>query len=145
MKRLSNALPNWFWVVAILGLAWNVFGVVQFLGSLKATRDSLVASGMTETQAQVMLTYPVWMTIAFAVGTFGGTIGTILLLLRKKLATPVFLVSLIAYIVLYIGDITEGVFAALGTPQITVLTVVVAIAIGLLLLSRRFERAGALA
>ena len=136
--------PLWFWVAAGLGLAWNVFGAVQFLGSLNATTESLQAQGMTAEQAAVMLGYPVWMTIAFAIGVFGGIIGCILLLLRNRLAYPVFLASLVGYIVLYVGDITEGVFAALGTPQVVVLSVVVLIAAALLWLSRLATRRGLL-
>jgi hypothetical protein len=128
--------PLWFWIVAAFGLAWNVFGAVQFLGSLNATNESLQAQGLTAEQASVMLGYPTWMTIAFAVGVFGGIIGCVLLLLKQKLAVAVFLVSLVGYIILYIGDVTEGVFAALGAPQVIVLSVVVVIAAVLFWVSR---------
>lgn len=60
--------PTWFWIVAGLGLAWNVFGLVQFAGSLTSTPDSLMEAGMTAEQAAVMKGYPIWMTIAFAIG-----------------------------------------------------------------------------
>jgi hypothetical protein len=132
--------PKSFWLIALLGLAWNVFGVVQYLASVSATQESLIASGMTPEQAAVMLGYPAWMTAAFAIGVFGGTLGCLVLLLCKKMAVPVFAVSLAAYIVLYIGDITEGVFAALGAPQIIILTSVVAIAAALLWFARRSEK-----
>lgn len=144
METTETKLPLWFWAAAGLGLAWNAFGLVQYWGSVTATQESLAASGMTAEQAIVMLTYPAWMTGAFAFGVFGGLAGCTLLLLRKKIATPVFLVSLLGYIALYIGDITEGVFAALGRPQVIVLTAVVLIAAALLLLSRYFERQGRL-
>jgi hypothetical protein len=54
-----RAMPLWFWIVAGLGLAWNVFGAVQFTGSLSATAESLQAQGLTADQATVMLGYPV--------------------------------------------------------------------------------------
>jgi hypothetical protein len=136
--------PLWFWIATGLGLAWNVFGAVQFLGTLKATPESLQAQGMTAEQAAVMLGYPAWMTVAFAVGVFGGIIGCVLLLLKKQLAFNVFLASLIGYIVLYIGDITQGVFAALGTPQVVVLSLVVLIAAALLWLAHDARKRGLL-
>jgi len=117
---------------------------VQFVQSLRATTDSLVAGGLTPQQAAVMTSYPAWMTAAFAVGVFGGLLGCVLLLLRRKLAVPVFALSLVGYIALYIGDITEGVFAAMGTPQVVVLSVVVAIAAALLWLARAFSARQAL-
>ena len=128
--------PLWFWLVAGLGLVWNIYGVYQFTGTLRSTPESLQAMGLTTEQAQVYSSYPWWMTVAFAIGVFGGTAGCIGLLFKKRAATQIFLASLVGYIVLYIGDITEGVFAALGSPQIIVLTVVVAIALGLFLFSR---------
>jgi len=128
--------PLWFWLVAGLGLVWNIYGVYQFSGTLRSTPESLQAMGMTAEQAQVYASYPWWMTVAFAIGVFAGTIGCIALLMRNRVATPIFLASVIGYCVLCIGDITEGVFAALGSPQIIVLSVVVAIAVGLFLFSR---------
>jgi hypothetical protein len=134
----------WFWAAAGLGLAWNVFGAVQFIGSLSATPESLQAQGMTAEQAAVMLGYPAWMTVVFAIGVFGGVLGCGLLLLRRAAAVPVFAVSLAGYIALYIGDIVHGVFAALGTPQVVVLSAVVLIAAGLLWLARRARAQGML-
>jgi hypothetical protein len=64
--------------------------------------------------------------------------------MRKKLSVSVFLLSLAGYIVLYIGDITLGVFKVFGTPQIVILTSVVLIAAGLLWFSRRFTASGQL-
>ncbi len=84
------------------------------------------------------------MTGAFAVGVFGGLLGTVLLLFRNKLATPIFLASLAGYVLLYIGDITEGVFAAIGISQVVILTIVVLIAAGLAWMSLHFGRKGSL-
>lgn len=118
-------------VFGFLGLAWNLFGALQFIGSVRATPASLIASGMTPEQAHVMTSYPAWMTAAFAVGTFGGLIGCLLLLARSPQARPVFGASLAGYLILFAGDATEGVFAALGFQQVAILSAVVAIAFGL--------------
>ena len=130
--------PIGFWAASGAGLVWNAYGLWQFAGSLVATPDSLV--GMTPEQAAVMTSYPVWMTIAFAIGVLGGLLGSALLALRRGLAVPVLVASLVGYIVLYVGDMTQGVFAAMGAPQVIVLTVVVAIAVGLLLLARHAKK-----
>jgi hypothetical protein len=141
---MPTHISKLFWGIALGGLAWNVFGIVQYLASVNATPASLIAGGMAPEQAAVMTGYPAWMTGAFAIGVFAGTIGSILMLLRKKIAVPVFLISLIAYIVLYIGDITQGVFAAMGMPQVIILSMVVAIAFALWFYSRRSAAAGVL-
>lgn len=130
-ENLRPALPKWFWPAAILGLAWNVFGIVQFLSKVQATVGSLMSNGLTKEQAQLYTTLPLWMDVSFAIGVFGGTIGSLFLIFRMQAAKVAFALSLAAYIVLYIGDITQGVFAAFGAPQVAVLTLVVAIAAGL--------------
>lgn len=121
---------------ALAGIAWNLFGLVQFGLSVTATEASLVASGLTPEQAAVMTGYPAWMTVAFAAGVLGGLAGSVLLALRHRLAMPVLAVSLAAYVALWIGDAVHGVFAAMGTPQIVIVSVVVAIAAALYAASR---------
>jgi hypothetical protein len=122
--------------VSLGGIVWNLFGAIQFAGSVRATEASLVASGLTAEQAAVMTGYPGWMTLAFAIGVFGGLAGSALLLLRRGAAMPVLAASLAAYVALWIGDAVHGVFAALGAPQIAILTTVVAIAAALFAFSR---------
>lgn len=136
MTDTKPTTPLWFWGTAVLGLAWNILGLMQFSASLRATTDSLQAQGLTLEQAEVMTGYPLWMTIAFAIGVIGGVAGCVLLLLRHRLALAVFAISLAGYIALYVGDIVHGVFAAMGAPQVIVLTVVVVIASALLWQSR---------
>ncbi len=128
--------PLWMIAAAVGGIAWNIFGVVQFAGSVTATETDLIASGLTTDQAAVMTGYPTWMTLAFAIGVFCGLAGSVLLLLRRSTAKPVLLASLVAYVALWIGDAVHGVFAALGTQQVIILTTVVAIAAALLAVSR---------
>lgn len=140
MTRLSPTLTRrpapWLIAAALGGIAWNLFGIAQFAGSVTATEASLIASGLSPEQAAVMTGYPAWMTLAFAVGIFGGLAGSVLLLLRRAGAMQVLLISLVAYVALWIGDAVHGVFAALGAPQVIILTVVVGIAALLFALSR---------
>ena len=125
-----------FMAAAGFGLLWNAYGVMQWTKSITATPDSLMTAGLSEAQAAVMTSYPAWMTAAFAVGVFGGLAGSALLLMRHGLARPVLGVSLAAYVVLFVGDVTQGVFAAMGAPQVAVLSLVLVIAAGLFWLAR---------
>lgn len=115
---------------------------MQFVISLGATKDRLLASGLTAEQADVMLGYPVWMTAVFATGVIGGVAGCALLAMRKKASIAVFALSLAGYIALWVGDALYGVFAALGTPQIVILSLVVLIAAALLILARKAAARG---
>ena len=134
--QLALRGPVWFLAASIAGIAWNIYGIVQFARSVVATEESLIASGLTAHQAAVMTGYPGWMTLAFALGVFGGFAGSVLLLFRLSIASSVLAISLAAYVALWIGDAVHGVFAAMGTPQVVILTFVVAVAAALFALSR---------
>ncbi len=138
--RASRIAPL---LIAAAGVAWNGFGITRFLETLRNAPESMARMGMTAEQA-ASLSYPAWMNAAFAIGVFGGLCGSALLLGRRRLAVPVFAASLAGYLVLYAGDITEGVFAALGVGQVVILTTVVAIAAGLFAYARRLHHRGAL-
>ena len=139
---IPRPIPLWYGAAASLGLAWNIYGLKQFGASLSATSDSLSAQGMTTEQAQIMLTYPAWMTAAFALGVILGTVGCLLLLVRHRLAGPVLAISLVSYLALNTGDAIHGVFAALGAPQVIILTLVAMVAAGLSALARTAKRTG---
>ncbi|MBH0239089.1 hypothetical protein [Methylobrevis albus] len=128
--------PPWLTLVALGGIAWNLFGAVQFVRAITATPASLVAMGLTPDQAAVMTGQPLWMTLAFALGVAGGLVGSALLLVRARPAREVLGASLGAYAVLWVGDAVHGVFAALGVGQVVILSLVVAIAGGLFAASR---------
>lgn len=79
--------PIWFWAAAASGLIWNVYGVYQFAGTFSQTEESLMAAGMNSEQATVYFALPAWITVVFAVGVFAGLTGSMLLLMRKTVAS----------------------------------------------------------
>lgn len=128
----------------VAGLLWSLFGVVQFWNQTFTDTAGLVLGGMNPEQAELYAGLPVWMSIAFGIGTIGGTIGCLLLLAAQRIAVAVLAASFASYVALYLGDIVYGVFAAFGAPQIAVLTFVVLVAAGLLWLARRMAARGEL-
>lgn len=134
------SFPLRLWLPAGLGLAWSLFGLTRFLATAFATPETLIAGGMTPEQAALYAGLPLWLNLAFALGVLGGVLGCALLLLRRRAAVPVLGLSLGAYLALFLGDITEGVFAAFGPGQVLILTVVVLVAAGLFWLARRLAR-----
>ncbi len=86
--------PVWFWIVGVIALIWNGMGVKAYLDQAYMTPEKLAALPNPD-QAMYSIEYPAWVTAAFAVAVFGGTIGSILLLFRKKSAYFVFVVSLV--------------------------------------------------
>lgn len=127
-----------FWVTAIAagGLAWNLFGAIQFARAITTSADDLLASGLAPGQAAVMTGYPGWMNLAFGLGVAGGIAGSLLLAARHGAASGVLAASLAAYVALWIGDLVHGVFAAMGASHVAILTLVVLIAAALYAASR---------
>ena len=105
----TASAPGWFKVVAIIGLLWNLLGVLAYFWytammerfmtpEVMATLPEAERAQM-ETQLQMLQATPAWATGAFAIAVFGGLLGCILLLMKRKLAVPVFGLSLAGIIV----------------------------------------------
>lgn len=93
MTNSTNKPAVTFWAISSVALIWNLMGVFTYLGQAYMTDEVLGALSYSE--RVLYESTPAWVTAAFAIAVFGGTLGSILLLLRKKLATSVFIVSLI--------------------------------------------------
>lgn len=92
------APPRFFWIAALIATIWNAFGVAMYLSSVGVFGDPM--AGLSEAERAAAAAIPAWITGAFAIGTFSGLIGSIGLLLRKRWALPVLLLSLLALLVL---------------------------------------------
>lgn len=97
MSSISEKLPVWFWIIAGVALVWNAMGVMAFVMQVTMSPEALAA--MPEAERALYETFPVWALLAFAAAVFGGAIGSVLLLLRKALAYPVFVISLAGIII----------------------------------------------
>lgn len=98
------------WVVGGLSLIWHLMGCANYLW--QATMSAEALTGMTAAQQAIITDRPAWATGAFAIAVFGGAIGSILLLLRKRLSLWFFLLALIGVIVSMIpvfGIVNSGV------------------------------------
>jgi hypothetical protein len=91
-------VPAWFRIVALLAILWNAFGVAMYLSSVGIFGDP--TAGLSAAERAVAEGIPAWVTGAFAIGTWGGLLGSLGLAMRRRWAWPVLLVSLVALIVL---------------------------------------------
>ncbi len=85
-----------FWIVSIVALAWNLLGVAAYLAHVSLSAEDLAA--MTEAERALYTGAPAWVTGAYAIAVFGGTLGCVGLLLRKAWALPVFVASLVGIV-----------------------------------------------
>jgi len=91
------------WLVGILGFLWSLMGVVSFM--LAEMNVEAVMSRYPQQQRDYFTSFPLWAVAFWAIGVFGGVIGCLLLLLKKRLAFPVLLASLIGAIVSNLGGL----------------------------------------
>lgn len=85
--------PFWFWLVAGIGLLWNLMGAYQF--SIDPFVNEASLQNFTEAQQAAYAARPLWVTLAFGLSVLTGVLGCILLFLKKAWAGPVFLLSLL--------------------------------------------------
>jgi hypothetical protein len=135
--------PAWLWAASAAGLLWNLYGTYQYVGTFTPAGQAAMTAGLTPAQAAVYLSLPAWIGVVFAIGVFGGLIGSVLLALRRRVARPVFAASFVGYGLLFAGDAFLGVFAAKPS-QLAILLVVVAVAAALLWTSHFAGRRGLL-
>ncbi|ULC58228.1 hypothetical protein MBM09_09885 [Flaviramulus sp. BrNp1-15] len=96
-ENTTNKPPIWFWIISVIALLWNAMGVLQYLAQAYQTESW--RSALTDEQFETISNFPAWLTGAFAVAVFAATIGSLGLLLRKKWAYYLFVLSLIAVII----------------------------------------------
>ena len=95
----AGAKTPWhLWAVGLFGLLWNAYGAYDYAMSKLQGAAYYQALGMSDSQIAQMNAMPVWMTAVWAVGVWGAVLGSVLLLLRSKLAVPVFAASLLGFV-----------------------------------------------
>jgi len=133
-----------FWVISIVALIWNLMGVGAYLKQAYMTAEELAALPLQEQALYENI--PAWVTAAFALAVFGGTLGCILLLLRKKLATFVLIISLVSIIAqMSYNLIMNRASEVYGPGEMGMTAMVLIVGIFLVYYSKRMEANGVLA
>lgn len=124
-------MPAWFWIIAGLAVIWNLAGVAAYLADVARSDAALAA--MPEAQRTLYEAVPAWATGAYAIAVFAGLGGSLLLALRKSLATPVFALSLagIAVQMVHAFALSET-LAVMGPASLVMPAVITAIAAALI-------------
>jgi hypothetical protein len=133
--------PKWFNVVAIVALVWNLFGVMSFIFHSTMSPEALAA--LPDAERELYAQYPTWTYVAFAIAVFGGTLGSLLLILKKNLAGPILILSLIAILIqMYHSVFIADSMAVYGPGSLVMPVLVIAIAIYLVLLANKAKKSG---
>ena len=104
-------LAGWYRPAAIASLLFMILGCAAYL--MHVTADP---AQMPPDQRAAYDALPVWVTAAFAVAVWAGAAGALLLVLRRKLAEPLLLISLAGVLVWLAGmTLTAGVRDSMST------------------------------
>ncbi len=110
MTDVAIKTPWHLWLVGVVAVLFNAIGVFDFAMSMTQGAKYMASAGMTPAQIAHYQDMPAWMTVVWAVGVFGALAGSVLILLRNKLAWPVLAVSLAAFLLslVYTYVLTDG-------------------------------------
>lgn len=128
--------PLWFWILSTMAFLWNIMGVIAYLGQAYMSEEDL--EKMSQAERILLESQPAWVTGAFAIAVWGGTLGCILLLLRKTWARPVLLLSLIGIIAqLSYSFFMSNAFEVYGPGSMVMPLMVLVIGVTLFFLSKK--------
>lgn len=88
--------PWHLWVVGIVALLWSSMGCVDYL--MTETHNEAYLKQFSAEQLAFLAAMPAWTVATWAIAVWGGVAGAVLLLLKRKEATWVFLASLVAFL-----------------------------------------------
>jgi hypothetical protein len=136
--------PPYLLIVGVLELLWNAIGAFDYV--MTETRNSSYMSSFTADQLAYFNSFPKWAIATWALGVWGGVIGSLLLIFRRRLAVVVFTVSLLSVALTFIYNfvLSDGLRIMGGTGALLMPRVILLIGALLLLYSRRMVKNEAL-
>jgi hypothetical protein len=107
---MTTKTPWHLWLVGVVAVLFNAIGVFDFVMNIVQGSSYMASAGMTPAQIAHYEEMPAWMMVVWAVGVWGAILGSVLILLRRKLAVPVFAASLAAFLIslVYTYVLTNG-------------------------------------
>ena len=131
-----NQAPKWFNVTAFIALLWNIHGCIAFIADMQLSPDDITK--LPEAQQALYAARPAWSVAATGIAVFGGVLGCIALLMKRKWAFALLVLSLFGIIGQDLAMFVLANSAALaGVVPVILQTVVLLVGIWLVLWSRK--------
>jgi hypothetical protein len=116
-------LERWYWIAAIASVLFMLVGCGGYLVQVMTDPASLPLDQKAMVEAQ-----PKWSLAAYAIAVWIGLIGTVMLLLRRKVAEPLLLVSVLAVVFTFLPyAVTPAMRDLASTNDIAVAIVIILI------------------
>jgi len=92
-----QSVPKYYWIASGLALLWAIAGCAAYLSQVGMSPEDLAK--LPQGQRDIWLAMPGWVIAAYAVAVWSALGGTLGLLLRRRWARLLLLISLIGIIV----------------------------------------------
>jgi hypothetical protein len=146
-QAVSARAPAHLWITGIVALLWNAFGCYDYLMSRMHNADYL-KSMMPDVDPAVAFAFvdsmPLYASIGWGLGVWGGLLGAILLLMRSRYAVHAFALSLLGMILSFSYQLFVAKNVPTGMDSPVVPAIIFVVGLFLLWYAARMNRAGAL-
>jgi hypothetical protein len=108
---IENTKAPWhIWAVGIAAVLFNAIGAFDYVMSKTKGSEYMEAGGMTAEQIAFIQSYPLWMNVVWPIGVWTAFAASVLVLMRRKAAFPLFVISLAAFLIsqLYTDVLSNG-------------------------------------
>jgi hypothetical protein len=123
-RYAPQALAGWYWVGAAAALLFMLLGCAIYAMHVYTDPATLPLDQRVMFEAE-----PAWVTTMLGLASIVGALGAIMLLLRRKAAVPLLLVSLIVAVIWFAGLMTAPRLRdLLSTAEIATLVIALALA-----------------
>ena len=139
----SVATPKHLWIIGIVTLLWNMMGAFDYL--MTQTKNASYMAQFEQAQLDYFYNFPTWLVVFWALAVWGSVAGSVLLLMRKRQAVPVFIASFASMVItsIYNFGFSNGV-EVMGSMGFVFSVVIFIVALGLWLYSRAMQVRGVL-
>jgi len=140
----SAKTPWHVWVVGVVSLLWNSVGALDFV--MTQTRNKAYMSAFTPEQLNFYYGFPIWVVAAWGIAVWGGVLGSLLLLFRRRQAFHLFLASSVCMVLTYFHNyiLAHGLKLMGGAAALIFSNVIFIIGVLLLVYARAMRRRGVL-
>lgn len=140
----ARSAPWHLWLVGVISLLWNSVGAFDYLMTM--TRNASYMGSFTPEQLDYFYGFPAWVVACWAASVWGGVLGSLLLLLRRRWAVGAFTISVMTMLPTWIYNyaLTDGMKIMGGVGALLFSALILLVALALWWYARRLASAGVL-
>jgi len=141
MNTITKPTPL-YWLISTVALFWNLMGIIAYLGQAYISDNALKM--LPEENQLYFSNVPAWVTAAFAVAVFGSFLGAIGLIIRKKWAYFLFVISFLALVAQHVYNFFIQNYIEMTGSQMILPIVTFIVALFLIYFSKQKSQQGVL-